>query len=93
MAAMVPSSVPAQRASASGSLGTSASFKIFPCSLIAQIAVFASDTSNPTNSLIPQSSMWIQYGKVDNLPLILQVVTGSARLRPRHSISLLIARR
>ena len=31
--------------------------------------------------------MWIQYGKVDNLPLILQAVTGSARRRPRYSIS------
>jgi hypothetical protein len=31
--------------------------------------------------------MWIQYGKADNLPLIVQAVTGSARRRPRYSIS------
>ena len=60
---------------------------ILPCSLTTQIAVFASDTSNPTNSFIPQSSMWIQYGKVDNLPLILQATTGSAQRRPRYGIS------
>jgi hypothetical protein len=68
----------------------SASFSILPCSLITQIAVFAGDTSNPTNSLIPQFFFWIRYGKVDNLPLTLQAVTGRARRRPRSSISLIV---
>jgi hypothetical protein len=67
MAAMLPFCSAIQPESTSGSLATYASFTIFPCSLTTQIAVFANDTSNPTNSLIPQSSFWIQYGNSDSL--------------------------
>jgi hypothetical protein len=45
-----------------GLTATCASFTIFPCSLTTQIAIFANDTSNPTNSLIPQSSFWFDTG-------------------------------
>ena len=41
-------------------------------SLITQIAVFSSDTSSPTNSFIPQSSLWLRYGNGASLPLTLQ---------------------
>jgi|GEM_PF-1763481 len=60
---------------------------ILPCSLTTQIAVLANDTSSPTNSLIPSSSLWIQYGNGDSLPLILYAMTGRARRRPRYNIS------
>ena len=86
-AAMVPICSPILRARVSGAQATSTPSRIFPCSLITHSAAFANDTSNPTNSFIPWSSIWFRYGKVDNLPLILQAVTGSARRRPRYSIS------
>jgi hypothetical protein len=38
-------------------LGLADQLDLFPCSLIAQIAAFSSDTSSPTNNLIPQSSL------------------------------------
>lgn len=44
---------------ASGSLATSVSFTTLPCSLTTQAAVFATDTSSPTNNFIPYSSFWI----------------------------------
>ncbi len=78
LAATGPSCFWAERTKFSGSPATCGSFTILPCSLITQIAVYASDTFNPTNSLIPWSSMWIKYGTVDNVPLILQAVAGSA---------------
>lgn len=67
---MVPSRFSIQRASASGSLAAFASLTILPCSLMTQIAVFSSDTSSPTNSFIPQSSRWIQYGNGARLPSV-----------------------
>ena len=70
--ARLPSSSPIHRVSDFGSLVACASLTIFPCSLTTQIAVFSSDTSSPTNSFIPQSSRWIQYGNGASLPSVWQ---------------------